>query len=93
MKVNNTETTRYLCAAAYSNEEFCQHVIDQTLEEKRQALAPCYGFHLSTVVKHCLIARSKRRKRDVKLTLLFIAAILCSLIGSFWGVFFYLYCS
>jgi len=88
MKPKNTETTRYLCAAAYSNEEFCQHVIDQTLEEKRQALAPCYGFHLPTVVKHCLIARSKRKKRDLKLTLLFAAAILVSSMGGFIGTFF-----
>jgi hypothetical protein len=87
MKSKNTETTRYLCAAAYSNEEFCQNVIDKTLEEKRQALAPCYGFHLPTVVKHCLIARNRRRNRNIKLTLLFIAAMLCSLIGGFWSIF------
>ena len=87
MKSNNTETTRYLCAAAYSNEEFCEHVINQTLNEERQALAPCYGFDLPTVLKHCMIARSEKNKRDIKLTLLFIFAILCSLIDGFWGVF------
>ncbi|NJO31595.1 MAG: hypothetical protein HC874_31595 [Richelia sp. SL_2_1] len=86
MKLNNTETTRYLCAAAYSNEEFCEHVINQTLNEDRQALAPCYGFDLPTVLKHCLIARSKKNKRDIKLTLLFIFAILCSLVDGFWGI-------
>jgi hypothetical protein len=87
MQLKNTETTRYLCASAYSNEEFCQQVIEQTLEEDRQALAPCYGFHLPTVVKHCLIAKSKRRKRDLKLTFLFGSAILFSLIGGFLGLF------
>ncbi|MGG6265611.1 hypothetical protein ACQ4M3_06345 [Leptolyngbya sp. AN03gr2] len=87
MQLKDTETTRYLCASAYSNEAFCQQVIEQTLEEDRQALAPCYGFHLPTVVKHCLIASSKRRRRDLKLTSLFGAAILFSLIGGSLGLF------
>lgn len=88
MKSKHTETTRYLCAAAYSNEEFCQQVINQTLEEKRQALAPCYGVDLPTIFKHCLISQNKKKKRDFKFSLLFLAAILSSLVGGFWGIFF-----
>ena len=87
MELRNTETTRYLSAAAYSNEEFCQNVIKEALEEERQALSPCYGVHLPTVIKHCLIASGKRRKRDLTFTILFSVGILFSLIGGLIGSF------
>ncbi|HEY9770339.1 MAG TPA: hypothetical protein V6C71_17915 [Coleofasciculaceae cyanobacterium] len=60
MKNINTETTRYLCAAAYSNEAFCEQVIRQTIEEEYRAIAPCYGFDLPTVLKRSSKNRTTR---------------------------------
>ncbi len=84
MKNKNTETTRHLCAAAYSNEEFCDQVIQQTIEQEYRAVAPCYGFDLPTVIKHCLVAKERRKKRSLILTSIFVVSLIVSLYGKLW---------
>lgn len=86
MTNKNTETTRYLCAAAYSNEAFCEQVIQQTIEQEYRAIAPCYGFDLPTVIKHCLIAKKKRKKRDLILTSIFTLWLILSLYENSWSL-------
>lgn len=86
MSNKNTETTRYLCAAAYSNEAFCEQVIQQTIEQEYRAIAPCYGFDLPTVIKHCLIAKKRRKKRDLIFTSIFTIWLILSLYEASWSL-------
>lgn len=86
MSNKNTETTRYLCAAAYSNEAFCEQVIRQTIEQEYRAIAPCYGFDLPTVIKHCLIATKKRKKRNLIITSIFTLWLILSLYETPWNL-------
>lgn len=85
MNNKNTQTTRYLCAAAYSNEAFCEQVIQQTIEQEYRAIAPCYGFDLPTVIKHCLIAKKRRKKRNLLLTSVFTVCLILSLYPNSWS--------
>ena len=62
-----SETTRYLCAAAYLDRGFANHVITKVLEEEHRAVAPSYGVDVVPVVRHCLTAERRRRLRDLAL--------------------------
>jgi hypothetical protein len=64
----STETTRYLCAAAYLDRRFAEHVITKVLQEEHRAVAPSYGVDIVPVVLHCLTAQRRRLTRDVVLT-------------------------
>jgi hypothetical protein len=59
-----THTTRYLCAAAYSDSSFRDAVIRKALEEEHKAVAPSFGMDPALVVRHCLRARKKLAARD-----------------------------
>lgn len=71
-----TDTTRYLCAAAYQDRAFRDRVIEQVIEERHRAIGPSYGVDLGAVTRHCLIARSLQVRRDVLLTGLFLLMVL-----------------
>lgn len=62
-----SETTRYLCAAAYLDRNFANHVITKVLQEEHRAVAPSYGVDIVPVVRHCLAAERRRRLRDIVL--------------------------
>ncbi|HJT03681.1 MAG TPA: hypothetical protein VJ757_08650 [Pseudonocardiaceae bacterium] len=62
-----SETTRYLCAAAYLDKTFANEVIDHVLHEEHRAIAPSYGVDLVPVICHCLAARRRRLVRDAVL--------------------------
>jgi hypothetical protein len=62
-----SESTRYLCAAAYLDRGFANQVITKVLEEEHRAVAPSYGVDVVPVVRHCLTAERRRRLRDLAL--------------------------
>ena len=67
MPPQQSETTRYLCAAAYLDRSFADDVITKVLEEEHRAVAPSYGVDVVPVVRHCLTAERRRRLRDTAL--------------------------
>ncbi|MEV4629454.1 hypothetical protein AB0J90_24645 [Micromonospora sp. NPDC049523] len=71
-----SDTTRYLCAAAYLHQEFGEAAIQEVLEDERRAVAPSFGFDLDPVVRHCLRARRLMLARDLRVTGLVIAGLL-----------------
>lgn len=54
-----TEVTRLLCASAYMDTAFRDRVITECVDNRHNAIGVCPGMDLSTVAKHCLIARRK----------------------------------
>lgn len=73
-----SDTTRYLCAAAYTNEVFARRVVDELLGERLQAVAPSVGVELRTIVLHCLDALHQHRRRNAVLTVALLMAVVFS---------------
>ncbi|ROO82683.1 hypothetical protein EDD29_0165 [Actinocorallia herbida] len=69
-------TTRYLCAAAYLDEDFRNRVIAEYVEDEHRAVAPGGGYDLAAVVKHCLHARRLVLYRDVVFVVAFVLGLL-----------------
>ena len=59
-----THTTRFLCAAAYSDSSFRDAVIRNMLDEEHKAVAPSFGMDPALVARHCLRARKTLAARD-----------------------------
>ncbi|MFJ6390031.1 hypothetical protein ACIQJT_20775 [Streptomyces sp. NPDC091972] len=73
MPVGSTpgDVTRYLCAAAYTDEGFAERVVEDLLADEAGAVATSPGVDLVTVARHCLTAQDLRRRRDLRLTAAF----------------------
>lgn len=82
MERRTTESTRYLCAAVQIDEKFCDQTLEEFLEEDYTVIGICHGVDLPTVLKSCLLAKERRRVRDIPLAVLSFAAFL------FFFVFF-----
>ncbi|MEU4424104.1 hypothetical protein AB0F81_26040 [Actinoplanes sp. NPDC024001] len=63
------DTTRLLCAAAYLDRRFTDHVVRRVLREELRAVAPSFGVDIVPVVRHCLAAQRRRLLRDTMLVL------------------------
>jgi len=86
MPVGSTpgDVTRYLCAAAYVDEEFADRVVNDVLADEAGAVAPSPDVDLVAVVRHSLTAQELRQGRDLRLTAAFgVVALLAPL----WLVF------
>ena len=79
MNSTKTDTTRYLCAAAYIDRNFRNSVIQQIFKEEYKAIAISYGVDLPIVVKHCLVAKKREFIRNLLLTLLLVVALATSI--------------
>ncbi|WP_229821158.1 MULTISPECIES: hypothetical protein [Streptomyces] len=77
------DVTRYLCAAAYTDEGFADRVVEEVLADEAGAVAPSPGVDLKAVVDHCLNAREIRHRRDLHLTGAFV---LLALTAPLWLV-------
>ncbi|NEZ64598.1 hypothetical protein D0962_17690 [Leptolyngbyaceae cyanobacterium CCMR0082] len=80
-----TESTRYLCAAVQIDEKFCDQILDEILEEDYTAIGICHGVDLPTILKSCLLAKNRRKDRDIPLAILVLAGTL------FFFIFFPLF--
>jgi len=75
MHPSNTDTTRYLCTAAYLNGNFRNSVIQQIFNEEYKAIAVSHSVDLPIVVKHCLVAKKRRFIRNLLLAILFVLTL------------------
>ena len=62
------DVTRYLCAAAYVDEQFADRVVEDVMADEVGAVAASPGVDLVTVARHCLTAQELRLRRDQRLT-------------------------
>jgi hypothetical protein len=69
-----SNSTRYLCAAAYLSPQFANRVIDHLVASHR-AVAPSRGIDIEPIVRHCLKARRMQLTRDILLSLLLLAGL------------------
>lgn len=60
-------TTRYLCAAAHLDEEFCNTAITEFLVEPVRAIPPSPGVDSAAVLREAVAAQARRRIRDALL--------------------------
>ncbi|MBD0842352.1 hypothetical protein ICC28_27225 [Streptomyces sp. TRM68416] len=58
------DTTRRLCAAAYTDPAFTRYVVEDVLRDELGAVASSPGVNLVPVVRHSLAARRLHRRRD-----------------------------
>jgi hypothetical protein len=84
------DVTRYLCAAAYVDENFADRVVEDILADEAGAVAPSPEVDLVTVVRHCLTAQEMRHRRDQRLTGAFA---LVAVFAPLWLLFFTLFLS
>ncbi len=70
-----SNATRYLCAAAYLNDNFANQVIWQLLATRR-AVAPSINFDVGPVLRHCLRARRNLLIRNIVLMVIVIAGLI-----------------
>lgn len=69
-------TTRYLCAAAHLDEEFCDEAIAECLVEPVRAIPPSPGVDSAAVLREAVAAQTRRRIRDgLLLALLVVLAL------------------
>ncbi|MBC2906577.1 hypothetical protein [Streptomyces cupreus] len=78
------DTTRHLCAAAYTDPEFTRRVVDDVLRDELGAVASSPGVDLVPVVRHSLAARRLHRARDQRLVAIYL---LIAAFGPLWLVF------
>jgi hypothetical protein len=76
-----TETTRLLCAAAYTEATFAQEVVEELVDEDYRAVAVPPGVDPEPVIKHCLAALGQKRLRDRVLAGNLLLALLLLLFG------------
>ncbi len=77
-----TETTRLMCAAAYTEPTFAQEVVEELVEEDYRAVAVPPGVDPEPVVKHCLAAIRRKTVRDRILAANLVLAVLFFLVAA-----------
>jgi hypothetical protein len=70
-----TETTRLLCAAAYTETTFAQQVVAELVDEDYRAISFPPGVDPAPVIKHCLAALSQKTLRDRLLAASFLLVL------------------
>lgn len=79
-------TTRYLCAAAHLDEEFCDEAIAEFLVEPVRAIPPSPGVDSAAVLREAVAAQTRRRIRDgLLLALLVVLAVVNLATVIFWA--------
>lgn len=68
--------TRYLCAAAYLDKDFCDAVLKEYVYERHRAIVPSDGYDLEPVIRHARRARLLRIGRDALICFLWLALLI-----------------
>ncbi|MBW4597579.1 MAG: hypothetical protein KME46_32940 [Brasilonema angustatum HA4187-MV1] len=92
MNLTKTDTTRYLCAAAYLSPTFRDSVIQLIFKEDCKDIAICHGVDLSTVLKHCLAAQKRELNKHKFLAFIFLLACVSVLLPNDEWVFIFILC-
>ncbi|MGH3696275.1 MAG: hypothetical protein ACRDRX_20155 [Pseudonocardiaceae bacterium] len=80
------EATRYLCAAAHLDEEFCDKAIAEYLVEPVRAIPPAPGVDSVAVLREAVAAQTRRRIRDgLLLALLALLVIVAKTSVIYWA--------
>ncbi len=74
-------TTRYLCAAAHLDEEFCDAAVAEFLVEPVRAIPPSPGVDSAVVLREAVAAQTRRCIRDAVLLTLLLVLALVNFIG------------
>lgn len=77
-----SNSTRYLCAAAYLNSKFANAVISE-LTASHRAVAPSLGIDLIPIIRHSLNARRMQLMRGVLITVLLIVGLFLATVPIF----------
>ncbi|WP_333223098.1 hypothetical protein [Microcoleus sp. BR0-C5] len=89
MERRMTESTRYLCAAVQIDEKFCDQILEEFLEEDYTVIGICHGVDIPTVIKSCLLAKTRRNERNNRLYI-FLPCLF--LLGLFFQLNLYICC-
>ena len=85
-----SQTTRYLCTAAFLVPGFADSVVRELIGEQRRCVPPSHGFDLDPVVRQCFRARRLNLCRQLVATVLLLVAAYLSwplvLLAIFLGV-------
>ena len=79
--MQQSNTTRYLCAAAHLDSSFRTQVLENILDEEYRAISIAAGVDLIAVIKHCLNAERRKLIRNIVISILFLIAWSTSLYG------------
>ncbi|GAA4709605.1 hypothetical protein [Phytohabitans rumicis] len=69
------DTTRWLCAAAYLDDDYAHHVITELTDDEQRAVPPSRGFDIGPVLGHAFRARRRLLTRDFVLGLILLAGV------------------
>ncbi|BCJ46571.1 hypothetical protein GCM10010168_39060 [Actinoplanes ianthinogenes] len=78
-----SNTTRYLCTAAFLIPGFADQVVDELIGELRRSVPPSHGFDLDPVVRQCFRVRRRRVFQQLAATALLLLALLASPMTTF----------
>jgi hypothetical protein len=76
--VTLSEANRYLCAAAYLDDTYGQHLTAELIDNEHRAVAPSIGVDLGPVLRHCVQAQKLLLSRDALLTSLLMVGLVIS---------------
>ncbi|MCA2215391.1 hypothetical protein [Jidongwangia harbinensis] len=70
-----SSTTRYLCGAAYIDEDFADRAIREIVADSHRAVIPAIGYDVEAVLRHCFQARRLWAARNAALCVTLLAAM------------------
>jgi hypothetical protein len=70
-----SSTTRYLCGAAYIDEDFADKAIREIVADSHRAVIPAIGYDVEAVLRHCFQARRLWAARNGALCLTLLVAM------------------
>ncbi|AEV83948.1 hypothetical protein ACWT_2493 [Actinoplanes sp. SE50] len=73
-----SNTTRYLCTAAFLVRGFADQVVDELIGEMRRSVPPSHGYDLDPIVRQCFRVRRRHLYQQLCATVLYLAALLLS---------------
>ncbi len=77
--------TRFLCATAHLDASYADHVVEQLLDPKRQAIAPAWEIDPVAVAAHAKLSQSRRIGRDLALQLVLLRNQTAQVLTAFAG--------
>lgn len=74
--MRNSNTTRYLCAAAQLDRTFRTQVFSEIINEDHRVISIPAGVDLLAVVRHCVNAKRRKLIRNILVSFLFLLALI-----------------
>ncbi|WP_216216654.1 hypothetical protein [Amycolatopsis aidingensis] len=74
------EATRYLCAAAHQDQNFCDNAIREFLTESLRVIPPSTAVNAGAVLREAVAARARRQIRDWTLLAILLAFAISNIV-------------